>query len=81
MATALGGLLALKQIGTILVFSLVWVPVYYWLSGKDGDKANLTAILAALLETVLGEPNWGLVLMLILIGDKHRRVIKAAMSN
>ena len=81
LATALGGLLALKQIGTILVFSLVWVPVYYWLSGKDGDKANLTAILAALLKTVLGGPNWGLVLMFILIGDKHRRVIKAAMSN
>lgn len=81
LATALGGLLVLKQMGTILVFCLVWLPVYYWLVGKDGDKSNLIAILAALLETVLGEPNWGLVLMLILTGDKHRRVVKAAKSN
>jgi len=76
LATALGGLLVLQQIWTILVFCLAWLPVYYWLVGKDGDKANLAAIVATLLWTILYNPSWGLVVMLILIGDKHRRVIK-----
>lgn len=81
LATALGGLLVLKQIWTVLVFCLVWLPVYYWLAGKDGDKANLAGIVAVLLGTIFNSPNWGLVLMLILIGDKHRRVIKAGRRN
>lgn len=76
LATALGGLLVLEQIRIILVFCLAWLLVYCWLVGKDGDKANLAAIVAALLGTIFYSPNCGLVLMLVLIGDKHRRVIK-----
>lgn len=81
LAAALGGLLVLREISTILVFCLAWLPVYYLLVGKNGDKANLAATLAALLFTVFNGPNWGMFLMLVLIADKHRRVIKSVASS
>lgn len=75
LATALGGALILKEIGLILTFSASWLVVYLWLRKGEGDQANLAGALAAALYALIVGPRWALIMMLVLIADKHRRVL------
>ncbi|NMC26734.1 MAG: glycerol-3-phosphate acyltransferase [Syntrophomonadaceae bacterium] len=77
LATALGGLLVLWQWPAILAFVVLWLLVYFGFSGRDGDWANLAGALAISAYAVLPSPEWGLLLLGLVIALKHFMVIKS----
>lgn len=77
LATALGGLLVLWQWPAILVFVILWLLVYFGVSGRNGDWSNLAGALAISAYAVLPGPRWGLIIMGLVIALKHFMVIKS----
>lgn len=78
LATALGGILALTEVYIILIFALIWLPTYLWLFEKDVDKANMAGATGTILYALLAGPEWGLVLLLLMIANKHWQAVRAA---
>jgi len=76
LASTLGGLLALWQWPAILVFIILWLLVYFGVSGRNGDWANLSGALGISAYALLPAPHWGLIILGFIIALKHFIVIK-----
>lgn len=77
LATALGGLLVLWQWPAILAFVVLWLLLYFGVSGRDGDWANLAGALGISGYALLPAPHWGLIILGFIIALKHFMVIKS----
>jgi len=77
LAAALGGLLVLWQWPSILVFIILWLLVYFGIAGRNGDWANLAGALGISAYALLPGPNWGLMILGLIIALKHYMVIKS----
>jgi glycerol-3-phosphate acyltransferase PlsY len=76
LATALGGVLAAGYWAVFMAFAIVWLPVYLLVSNKNGDLSNLAGALGIAVYYLFAGPNWGLILMGLLIAVKHWQALR-----
>lgn len=75
LSTGLGGVLALLQWKAVLVFALVWGIFYLLIWKKRMDISNFAAALGVAVYGFIAGPNYGLIILLLLIGFKHLKEI------